>query len=188
MQLARSSLSANGAWQRRALLAPLAGAARRHGASAPRLAVPAAAARAQLAAAAGAGPRPRSRSVRVCAGWGDPVEFKPAKARGSFAPRRSRAAPAARADGPGTAGRAPSPPLARLAAARPPRAAAAPAPAMPSPQPRAGPHPEPGRAHQVLGSSKAATNLYSVTIDVGPEIAAGYTKGGQYVQVKASCR
>jgi hypothetical protein len=34
--------------------------------------------------------------------------------------------------------------------------------------------------------SKAATQLFTVTIDVGPEIAAGYTQGGQYVQIKVT--
>ncbi|KIY93635.1 hypothetical protein MNEG_14326 [Monoraphidium neglectum] len=37
---------------------------------------------------------------------------------------------------------------------------------------------------KVLGVSQAATQLFTVTIDVGPEIAAGYTQGGQYVQIK----
>ncbi|GBF94346.1 hypothetical protein Rsub_06968 [Raphidocelis subcapitata] len=81
--------------------------------AAPRAGAAAAAAPARpRAAAAVAG---RRRSVRVAAGWGDPVEFKPAT---------------------------------------------------------------------VLSSSKAATQLHKVLIDVGPEIAAGYTKGGQYLQIK----
>jgi len=37
---------------------------------------------------------------------------------------------------------------------------------------------------EVVGSSKAANQLFKVQIDVGADVAAGYTKGGQYVQVK----
>jgi hypothetical protein len=33
-------------------------------------------------------------------------------------------------------------------------------------------------------SSKAAAQLHKLLIDVGPEIASGYTKGGQYIQIK----
>ncbi|KAI8477256.1 MAG: Metallo-dependent phosphatase-like protein [Monoraphidium minutum] len=37
---------------------------------------------------------------------------------------------------------------------------------------------------KVVSSKKVADQLHSVMVDVGTEIAAGYTKGGQYVQVK----
>lgn len=105
----------------RAFAAAAAPAARAARAAA---AAPRANAAAARAAAAPALSRPAQRRVRRCvrvaAGWGDPVEFKPAR---------------------------------------------------------------------VVGTRRAAEGapLHAVLIDVGAEIAQGYTQGGQYLQIKVRC-
>lgn len=40
---------------------------------------------------------------------------------------------------------------------------------------------------KLVKNSKAATELHTIVLDVGTEIGAGYTKPGQFIQVKVRC-
>jgi arabinosyltransferase len=37
---------------------------------------------------------------------------------------------------------------------------------------------------KILQNTKAAANMHIITVDVGQEISAGYTNGGQFLQIK----
>ena len=163
MQIARSSTRAFAASAGRRAVAPRAALhAVAHGRGAAG-AAPAAAPRAAPAA-----PRPapggRARAARVAASWGAPVEWKPAKARARAHRRHGGLACMWR-----------TPALPRAAAPPPPP------PRPPPPRPPTAPPPPPP---QVVGSSKATDTCHKLLVDVGADAAAGYTKGGQYVQLK----